>query len=69
MCVIVITPQESASGAAAKLQSAARALAQAQADVLDAAQTLAMFEKNFRLGWYMQKPNKQHEITPDESSQ
>ena len=51
----VIKPQESAAYARSELVKAAKALAEAQQAVLQAAETLDMFEHNFRLGAYLEK--------------
>ena len=55
MCVIVLTPQQTAEDARKQLLNATEKLAEAQTAILKALATLDMFEQNFRQGHYVQK--------------
>lgn len=53
--LIVLTPKQSADGAIEKLRSAMKHLAEAQREVIEAQETLAMFSGNFDKGYYKQE--------------
>lgn len=54
--LIVLSPEESAREAREQLMRANEALATAQKAVAEAMKTVDMFERNFRMGFYVQKP-------------
>lgn len=63
----VIPPEESARDGAKRLRKAAQSLARAQADILDAADTLEHFASNFEKGWLQKKPDAETTLLPFES--
>lgn len=66
MCVIRLSPEETAADAAAKLRQAAQDMARAQAELLAAADTLAMFAHNFRVGHYQERAAAATILTEDQ---
>ena len=52
----VISPEESAQNARQAIVEGCRLIAEGQAMVLGAVKALEMFERNFRSGFYQEKP-------------
>ena len=58
MCLIVLTPQQTISEAQRRLQRAVRLMSEAQLEVIQAAESVAMHEKNWSSGQYLEKPRE-----------
>ena len=63
MCLIVITPTQSAEDARKKLADAQAKLAAALVAIADAESALEMFEHNFRVGAYQERKQERETVT------